>query len=117
MAITRQRRWQLKMATQGRCVLCGKRAATRQHCKWHARDNADRTARRLAQKPPDPTVARARNAVNSAVRDGRLIRPTVCTRCGIHDPKINGHHHDYSKPLEVTWLCYRCHSVVEGRGK
>jgi len=52
-----------------------------------------------------------------AIRTGRLHRPPTCSSCGISDPKINGHHRDYTKPLYVEWLCYRCHAAVEERGK
>jgi len=53
---------------------------------------------------PDRYVAR--NAVANAVRDGRLTK-LPCAHCG--DPKSQTHHHDYSKPLDVEWLCFRCH--------
>lgn len=58
------------------------------------------TAAEMAAKYPEKE--RARNAVNNAVRDGRLIR-RPCEVCG--NPKSEGHHDDYSKPLEVRWLC------------
>ena len=51
----------------------------------------------------------ARNAVNNAVRDGRLIKEP-CEICGTTE--THGHHDDYSKPLEVRWLCSRHHTDV-----
>lgn len=44
----------------------------------------------------------AHNKVNNAVRDGRLIKQP-CEACG--DKNVHGHHDDYTKPLEVRWLC------------
>lgn len=52
---------------------------------------------------------RARHLANVAVRLGFLTRPTGCPECGRGDLGIHAHHHDYSKPLEVTWLCSECH--------
>ena len=52
----------------------------------------------------------AHNAVNNAIRDGRLIKPAECSKCG-DITKIHGHHDDYRKPLEVRWLCAVCHSA------
>jgi hypothetical protein len=26
--------------------------------------------------------------------------------------KLQAHHHDYDKPLEVSWYCQRCHNAV-----
>ncbi len=56
-----------------------------------------------------PDRRKARQAVGNAVRDGRLDKPDKCSRCGTKAPRIEGHHEDYSKPLDVTWLCTLCH--------
>jgi hypothetical protein len=53
----------------------------------------------------------ARRAVDTAIQSGRLIRPETCSACGSHAP-IEAHHPDYSKPLEVVWLCNPCHVEV-----
>lgn len=58
-------------------------------------------------KEEKPKVVAARNAVSNAVRDGRL-RKMDCAFCG--SSKTEAHHHDYAKPLDVTWLCSPCHS-------
>ena len=57
----------------------------------------------------NPMRYKANTAVSSALRDGRLIRPSNCEKCGI-ECKPHGHHDDYSKPLSVRWLCVRCHN-------
>ncbi len=49
----------------------------------------------------------ARLAVMAAVRAGRLVRPAACA-CG-SDLRVEAHHEDYAKPLDVEWLCRRCH--------
>ncbi len=41
------------------------------------------------------------------VRAGRMVRPTECSRCGLTASRIDGHHEDYRKPLDVIWLCKR----------
>lgn len=54
----------------------------------------------------NPQAYQAHNAVNNAVRDGRL-KKLPCEFCGRED--VHAHHKDYSKPLEVIWLCPKCH--------
>ncbi len=49
-------------------------------------------------------------AVQYEIRSGRMTRPEKCERCG-GSYGIHGHHDDYSKPLEVTWLCRFCHGA------
>ena len=56
----------------------------------------------------NPIKSRASNAVSNAVRDGRLFKPSACESCGATG-RIHGHHCDYSKPLDVMWLCPACH--------
>lgn len=51
---------------------------------------------------------RARDKVSYALYTGKLVRPNKCQFCSKELP-LDGHHRDYSKPLEVIWLCRRCH--------
>ena len=44
----------------------------------------------------------------NAIRDGKLIQASNCSACNSTE-KIQGHHDDYTKPLEVRWLCRSCH--------
>jgi hypothetical protein len=53
-------------------------------------------------------VNRASARVHHALRTGRMIRPDACSACGKRC-KPDGAHGDYSKPLEVRWLCRSCH--------
>jgi len=50
----------------------------------------------------------ARVLVGHAVRTGQLLKPDACSKCGSGE-KIEGHHEDYSDPLDVIWLCRVCH--------
>lgn len=65
-----------------------------------ARDHATRGATKELKKA-------AHSAVSAARRGGSLI-PKPCERCGV--AKVDAHHDDYSKPLDVRWLCRACHT-------
>jgi hypothetical protein len=54
-------------------------------------------------------MARARSAVYRAISNGTLQRPDRCEWCST-SCKPEAAHRDYSKPLEVVWLCKPCHS-------
>lgn len=60
-----------------------------------------------------PEKIRARIKFNAALASGELKRPEKCSHCGEPD-LIHGHHTDYARPLDVTWLCGRCHRSAHG---
>jgi hypothetical protein len=45
----------------------------------------------------------------NAIRDGRLV-PELCKVCG--KKKVDAYHEDYTKPLEVIWLCKKHHGEL-----
>lgn len=55
----------------------------------------------------------ARGMVDAAIRLGKLV-PGSCHDCGTTE-KIEGHHEDYAKPLDVIWLCFDCHRIRHGQ--
>lgn len=55
-----------------------------------------------------PKRRKAQYAVSNAIRDGRLVKGSICENCGSTE-RICAHHEDYNKPFEICWLCARCH--------
>lgn len=51
----------------------------------------------------------ARVLVYKYIKRGKIKRPTLCEKCK-KENRLEGHHSDYSKPLEVNWWCKQCHS-------
>jgi hypothetical protein len=47
-----------------------------------------------------------------AIKSGQLQRGTHCQICGDVPQRIEGHHCDYSRPLDVIWVCGRCHNQM-----
>ncbi len=61
----------------------------------------------------------ARQALQKAVQNGEIAKPSKCEKCNGEFPlfKIHGHHPDYTKPLEVIWLCSICHGLEHRQEK
>lgn len=59
-------------------------------------------------KTANPEKIQAHRAVEAALRKGTLVRPEFCDSCFLKR-KIDAHHEDHSKPLDVQWLCRKCH--------
>lgn len=57
-----------------------------------------------------PDAYRAQTAVGNALRDGKL-RKDPCAICGATS-HVHAHHTDYKKPLDVRWLCAKCHHRI-----
>lgn len=59
-----------------------------------------------------PEWRKAQYAAGNAQRDGKLIAPVLCEGCGL-PARLQKHHHDYSRPLLVMWLCKPCHAIAD----
>ena len=100
---------------RGSCKACHR---VREMAWRHAnRDRVAKTQQRWRSRRGDPEKVRARNAVSGAVKRGELRKPERCEQCGAEaeSHRIHGHHHDYSKPLDVEWLCVGCHLAAHGK--
>lgn len=96
--------------------------ARRDRKKVRAHDRARaKTPERQAQvkrtvanwRSKHPERALAHSKVAYAVRTGRLVRgPCELADSDCLGP-VHAHHDDYSKPLDVRWLCGHHHHVVE----
>jgi hypothetical protein len=97
----------------------------RRGCEFrdHLRYGADNHFFRGGAIASDP----CHNTTEKAVLKGILV-PQPCEECGDNGRMSDGrravqaHHVDYNKPLEVIWLCrkchhewHRCHSAIERR--
>ena len=58
---------------------------------------------------------RAKNEMYQATKKGIVVRPDECSKC--HKKcKPMGHHSDYERPLDVEWLCAKCHGATHSNG-
>ena len=56
----------------------------------------------------DKLKVKARQKLNHAIKKGIIKRLEKCEKC-ISEFRVYAHHPDYSKPLEIIWLCQICH--------
>ena len=56
-----------------------------------------------------PEKAKARAMVSYHLRSGHISKKP-CEKCG--NIETEAHHEDYSKPLDITWLCESCHKKI-----
>ena len=84
--------------------------AARQSAQSEAGLRAQRAYKeRLRRQNPEKLTART--VLNNAIRDGKIARGEACFFCG-SDHRLQGHHPDYSRPLDVFWLCQPCHGKL-----
>jgi hypothetical protein len=63
-----------------------------------------------------PHKAAASRTLREAVKRGAIVRPSVCQAQGCSAPAELGHHQDYGRPLDATFLCRDCHESTHHQG-
>lgn len=87
-----------------RAMLPHRKASREKYWEMHP-GKAGSHAKQWSSLNPKKRAAQLKMA--RAIRSGRLVR-LPCVKCG--NPKSQGHHEDYSKPLDVIWLCTKHHA-------
>jgi len=68
------------------------------------------------RRGPKAEIYKKRHKVNAlvqyALRKG-ILKKGVCAVCGATE--VVGHHEDYDKPLDVIWVCVKCHAELDKR--
>lgn len=70
------------------------------------------TCVRVALREQSKAHDDARRTFKKALDRKEIQKPNRCTDClrwMRKKSRLQGHHPDYSKPLEVIWLCEPCH--------
>lgn len=70
---------------------------------------------RLKACEKNPTKYNANKLIEAALRAGKLVKPHECSVCGCKntDHRIEAHHEDYTKPLDIVWVCTPCHRKMD----
>lgn len=105
---------QMKDGRVNKCKVCNKkdvsdhRVENIDRIRKYDRDRGNRQSKQYLKDYRDnnPNKYKATNMVNNAIRDGKL-HSEPCIICG--EEKTVGHHDDYSKPLNVKWMCQSHH--------
>lgn len=82
--------------------------------EWRKANPGKATEHAAKARRRNPEKVRARKLVHRAIERGTMQKPHGCSLCGKEPPErlLQAHHPDYSKPLDVEWLCPRCHGLV-----
>src|SRR6478672_12211906 len=84
------------------------------HREWRRKHAQDPQAKKYPQTPPSRAARRAHWRVKYALKTGRLVRPSECSTCG-REAFIEAAHQDYTRPLDVRWLCHFCHRAWDAQ--
>lgn len=114
--------WNMTDGRLGKCKECTKDDVRSRYIELGGRAEYEKARQRTPQRRTKkleyqrrararhPERNRARAKVGYAVRTGKIAKKP-CEGCG--SPVVQAHHEDYSKPLDVKWLCFKCHREGE----
>ncbi len=84
-----------------------------QECKsnWYQNNKEHASNYRQTWRKNNRLAHKSHNAVTYALQTGVIEPPENCQKCNKKEA-LDAHHEDYKKPLEVIWVCKRCHARI-----
>ena len=76
------------------------------------RHRAERNKANVEYRQKNFEKCSAHDKVKYAKKKGKLIQPERCDLCKEKNEKLHAHHEDYSRPLDILWLCCACHKAI-----
>lgn len=70
-------------------------------------------SKRQHSTPEGKLKTAARSKIKYSLKCGYITKPKECSICNGTEPRIEAHHTDYNKPLDVQWLCSPCHRKAD----
>lgn len=105
------------------CKLCNARSAALSRVRnqnnrrlydllYRSRPEVQARRRQQWKKWYSSGKGKAEQRLRGAVRRHKIKRPEKCELCAraLPGPQLHGHHEDYTRPLDVQWLCAACHA-------
>ena len=83
--------------------------------RYYLKHKAEILLKRQAYSRAHPARVLARELVKKAVRAGDLYKSS-CEGCGTIED-VQAHHIDYTRPLDVHWLCRTCHARLHTQAR
>lgn len=98
--------------------LKNKERLRRYYKEWYAKNGRNREVDYqeaiIKWRKSNLKAVKAGKKLNYGIRTGIIVKPNRCTVCK-EKRRLSGHHADYNKPLEVTWLCSSCHKIEHNK--
>jgi len=80
------------------------------YCKSCHNENMRHKRPKHSELTPEQRLkANCRSYLNQYIIRGKIIKPQYCSIPGCLNTNLQAHHDNYSKPLDVKWLCLQHH--------
>jgi hypothetical protein len=99
--------YRMRKAPDGRHYYC-KKCSARKCKEWKAKNWDRMLSHGRKWNAANAHKKKAHNEYAAAVRAGKINIPECCEKCGATE-RLEAHHSDYEKPLDVVHLCRQCH--------
>jgi hypothetical protein len=86
--------------------------------EWYSRGGrvrADNYIEKIMEwRKEHPDRTKIHRKINYEIRCGRIVRPSICSKCGL-SRRVGAHHYNYEHFMNFVWLCYSCHKLEHNK--